>query len=321
VRPPIYRLAIGALQYLRRVAVVVTAVLSLVVIGSTAPLLPTLAVLRASIAAAPTEKVLPSVTDPPLEQVWTGIDATELHGQKGCGNVGGDSADITSEVPCTFGDRSATRTVVVVGDSMAGAWVPTLDVWGQAEHWKIVRLVKDGCPPWTTATRAPTCVAFRSFEVRTINALRPKAVFAVGLQDRGQVTMETTKPAVVAATIERFALEVRTSRARVLVPQNTPWFFGIGSPVQCLAAYPGTVQKCNRDARTKVVEPAMLSGITIAAAAHRIVEVPVDQLFCGPTICPVLVGDHIVYADDHHFSKVWAIYISRAFAAVFDPLV
>lgn len=323
VRPSTYRLAIGALRHFRDVVVTVTvtAALSFAVIASTAPPLPSLAVLRGAIASAPSERVLPSVTDPPLQQVWTGIDATELHGQKGCGNVGGDSADISSEVPCTFGDRSATRTVVVVGDSMAGAWVPTLDVWGLAEHWRIVRLVKDGCPPWTTPTHGSACLAFRSFEVQTINALQPRAVFAVGLQDRGQVTMETTKPEVVAATIEGFAEEIRPSRARVLVPQNTPWFFGIGSPLQCLAAYPGSVQRCNRDARTKVVEPAMLDGIAIAAAAHRVVEVPVDQLFCGPTVCPVLVGDHVVYADDHHFSKVWAIYISRAFGVLFDPLV
>jgi hypothetical protein len=107
----------------------------------------------------------------------------------------------------------------------------------------------------------------------------------------------------------------------VLVPQNTPWFFGIGSPLTCLVADPSNVGRCNRDARGKVVESAMLRGIGIAAAAHTVTAVPVDQLFCGTTICPVLVGPHLVYADDHHFSRVWALYIARAFGVIFDPLV
>jgi SGNH domain (fused to AT3 domains) len=157
--------------------------------------------------------------------------------------------------------------------------------------------------------------------VSTINALRPKAVFAVGLQDRGQVTMERTRPAAVAATIEGFAQEIRLSRARVLVPQNTPWFFGVGSPLQCLVANPSNVRRCNRDARKAVVESAMLHGIELAASAHLVVDVPVDALFCSSTICPVLVGNRIVYADDHHFSSVWAEHIVRAFASIFDPIV
>jgi SGNH domain (fused to AT3 domains) len=298
-----------------------SAILLATLAAPTASAPPSLATLAAALRAAPSEKVLPTTTDPPVQQVWTGVDTVELNGQKGCGNVGGDSANISSEVPCTFGDRTASRSVVVVGDSMAGAWVPAFDLWGQAQHWKVVRLVKDGCPPWTTHITAPQCLAFRAFEVRTINALRPNAVFAVGLQDRGQVTMETTKPSLVAATIIGFAKEVRPSRAKVFVPQNTPWFFGIGSPLNCLVTNAGNIHTCNRDARTRVVESAMLHGIGLAAADHFVTEVPVDQLFCTATICPVLVGDHIVYADDHHFSTVWAEYISAAFATIFDPLL
>ena len=305
-----------------RAGAAAVAVLAVVAATVSAPVGPALPTLRSALAAAPAERALPAVTDPPIQQAWTGVDTAELNGQKGCGNVGGDDADIASEVPCTFGDRTASRTVVVVGDSMAGAWIPTFDVWGQAAHWRVVRLVKDGCPPWPTPlTQGANCLAFQSFEVRTINALRPKAVFAVGLQFRGQVTMLKTSPSVVAQSIEGFAQELRPSRARVLVPQNTPWFFGVGSPLQCLAANPTHVRACNRDARTKVVEPAMLRGIALAAAAHQVIDVPVDQLFCSTSTCPVLVGEHLVYSDDHHFTMVWAVYIARAFATIFDPLI
>lgn len=284
---------------------------------------PTLSALRASLVVAPRASELPASTSPPIQSPAIGVDTSDLRGQRGCGDVGADTSDISSEVPCTFGDRSAKKVVVVVGDSMAGAWVLALDVWGRRHGWKVVRLVKDGCPPWKTVIRYTpgACVAFNKFEVRTINLLRPAAVFAVGLRYRGQLTMRSGGSPAVAETIEGFALEIRASRAKVLVPQNTPWFFGLGSPLLCLASTPANVKKCNRDARSKVVESAMLGGIAIAAATHRIVAVAIDQLFCNPTVCPVLVGRYLVYADDHHFTRVWALHISTAFASVFDPLV
>jgi hypothetical protein len=283
---------------------------------------PSLASLSKSIELAQAERTLPRTTDPPITQVSFGVDAAELHGQKDCGDVGADISDIARERPCTFGDRLASRTLVVVGDSLAGAWVPTLDEWGRSAGWKVVRLVKDGCPPWVTVIRytPDNCVAFNKFEVRVINALKPEAVFAVGLRYRGQLTM-STNPRGVAATIEEFANEIRPSKARVYVPQNTPWFFGLGSPLVCLAASPGSIASCNRDARSKVVEPAMLRGIEAAAKSGRITEVPVDQLFCSTRSCPVLVGDELLYADDHHFSRVWALHIWRAFGQVFDPVL
>jgi hypothetical protein len=290
--------------------------------GTTRHAPPGLAALSKSIGLAQAERTLPQTTDPPITQVLIGVDAAELNGQKDCGNVGADSSDIARERPCTFGDRSASRTLVVVGDSMAGAWVPTLDEWGRSARWRVVRLVKDGCPPWVTVIRytPDACIAFNKFEVRVINALKPEAVFAVGLRYRGQLTM-STNPKGVATTIEEFANEIRPSKARVFVPQNTPWFFGLGSPLTCLAATPDSIARCNRDRRSKVVEPAMLLGIGAAARSGRITEVPVDQLFCSARTCPVLVGDTLLYADDHHFSRVWALHIWRAFGQVFDPLL
>jgi hypothetical protein len=283
---------------------------------------PDLRALSKSIEQAQAERALPQTTDPPITKVLFGVDAAELHGQKDCGDVGTDISDIAREHPCTFGDRSAHSTLVVVGDSLAGAWVPTLDEWGRSVHWKVVRLVKDGCPPWVTVIRytPAACIAFNRFEVRIINALKPEAVFAVGLRYRGQLTM-STDPSGVAATIEAFAHEIRPSKARVFVPQNTPWFFGLGSPLLCLAATPGSISKCNRDPRSKVVELAMLRGIETADKAGSVLEVPVDQLFCSARTCPVLVGDELVYADDHHSSSVWALHIWRAFGQVLDPLL
>jgi hypothetical protein len=224
-------------------------------------------------------------------------------------------------VPCTFGDRSATRSVVVVGDSMADSWIPTLDAWGVSEKWRVVRLVKDGCPPWTSKTYAPTCLAFRRFEIATINRMRPEAVFVVGLQDRAQTTMESTAPSIVAQTIENFAREIATSRARVFVPQNTPWFFGMTPPPLCIASYASDLAKCNHAARSSVVERSMFDAIIIAAAHHDVISVPVDQLFCSASFCPVVVGKYIVYADDHHFSRAWANYIVTAFGSIFTPMI
>jgi len=242
-----------------------------------------------------------------------------LNGQTNCGAVAGAGADIGSETPCTFGDRTARRTIVLVGDSEADMWITTFIVWGQEYHWKVVRLVKLGCDPWESSTNWHECLAFRRFEVKTINAIRPAAVFADGLPMVGETGLPTLSSAQIATNIDAFASKLKPSGSRVLVPQNIPWFYGFPEPNQCLAGNSTSVRVCNHDRRSKVVNGRTLAGIEMAGKTHAITVVPIDQFFCTKTYCPVLVGGRVVYADEHHFTRQWGAYIARGFASVLNP--
>jgi SGNH domain (fused to AT3 domains) len=283
--------------------------------------LPTLAQLKAAISAAASQSTLPSRTIPALGHAVDGPSAAEYRGQTGCGDQSpGAEGNLITETACTFGDRAATRVILVTGDSEADMWLPTLDAWGQAEHWKIARLVDFGCVPWAQRPPYENCTTFDSKVAKWVRVHRPQIVFPVGLVMAAQAGWVAVSGAQMAKEIEGMTNAWRSSGARVLVPQNIPWFYNYGFPQECLATYPRAVRRCNVDPRSKVVSAGLEAGMTMAAKAGSIEVVPTEQLFCTAETCPVLVGQWIVYSDQHHFARTWGAHIERAFATVFDPL-
>ncbi len=98
-----------------------------------------------AVAASTHIRKLPSNLVPSLEQVLTtpldyiGFPTLE----SGC-NPG---LSISSVPKCLYGDTSAHRTMVLYGDSHAGMWFRVLEKIAKNEHWKLVVLFKQGCPP------------------------------------------------------------------------------------------------------------------------------------------------------------------------------
>ena len=54
-----------------------------------------------------------------------------------------DNVDV---INCTYGDKSATRTIALAGGSHAEHWITALDLLGRMHHFKVVTYLKMGCP-------------------------------------------------------------------------------------------------------------------------------------------------------------------------------
>ena len=54
--------------------------------------------------------------------------------------------DNVGVINCTYGDKSANRTIALAGGSHAEHWITALDVLGQQHHFKVVTYLKMGCP-------------------------------------------------------------------------------------------------------------------------------------------------------------------------------
>jgi hypothetical protein len=86
--------------------------------------------------------------------------------------------------PCVFGDARAPVTLALLGDSHAEHWLGGLDRAGQARGWRVLAMVKGGCPVADTpelvaghqATYARACAEYREAMLRRIVASRPAAV-------------------------------------------------------------------------------------------------------------------------------------------------
>ena len=87
----------------------------------------------------------------------------------------------TSIRPCREGDSTATRTVVLYGDSHAGMWLPPLDLLGRVNGFRVVPLMKMGCAPFDVVQLHrglphPTCDPFRTWALREMRDLQPDVI-------------------------------------------------------------------------------------------------------------------------------------------------
>ena len=86
--------------------------------------------------------------------------------------------------PCEFGDVHSSTTVVLLGDSHAEHWLGRSIASDASRGWKIVAMVKGGCPvadmPEMTNGRRrqyyENCARYREAMVRRIIALKPAAI-------------------------------------------------------------------------------------------------------------------------------------------------
>jgi hypothetical protein len=87
---------------------------------------------------------------------------------------------------CPLGDTSARRTVVAVGDSHIGQWLPALDLLGEQRGFKVIPLIKLSCAPYDVRHAIEEvdgeytqCTKFRAWAGRKIAGWRPAAVVLV----------------------------------------------------------------------------------------------------------------------------------------------
>jgi hypothetical protein len=284
--------------------------------------LPAISTLQASLRQSASLATLPAAPNPAIGDMGFGLASSDLRGQTDCGAIGWDQTDITSETPCFFGDLTAKRSIVVVGDSQAGQWMPTMDSWGKSHGWKVYRVVKNGCAPWQDAPGAwAGCQTFQKWEVQTILALHPKVVIGAGMEKSGQNGAVVLPVTMLTKAFEDFAAEFKPIHAKVLVMQNSPWFFAVGDPDACLSAHPTSIKKCNHDARSLVVNQQMASALADAARTKAISVVPVDQLLCTASTCPIVVGKFNLYGDMWHFHESWGRHIAKAFDQLIEPVL
>ena len=102
--------------------------------------------------------------------------------------------DETSSKICRLGDASSSRSIVVIGDSHAQMWMPTILTMAEQDGWAVLPLVKSGCTAnvtWTSRrdfgidgtgldARVRACRAWYTWALRQLTALRPDVTLVAG---------------------------------------------------------------------------------------------------------------------------------------------
>jgi peptidoglycan/LPS O-acetylase OafA/YrhL len=226
----------------------------------------------------------------------------------GCQVADGDA----TPKPCTYGDESSPRTVVIVGDSKMAQWQPTFAAMAEREGWRLVQLTKSACTfadvEFARDNRVD-CRAWGRTVLKDILALKPDLVieshrFTDALPRGRTDDADSTQEALVdgLASYWRTITDAGIPLVTLLdnpAPPNAPVY-------ECVAAAPTNLASCSFE----------LAGAVEAsgAVAQRmaVAEVPgVGIMDMTSTICPddgrcaAVIGNVLVYRQGSHLTKTF----------------
>ena len=279
--------------------------------------------LAADLAAGAKTQAVPSNLTPSLA---TAAKALPLIVENGCHL---QHPGVRSK-PCVYGDTQSKTSVVLFGDSHAAAWFPALNLIGQQQHWRLVDLSKAGCPPAEvnvefSGSLYTNCTQWRRNAMNQIAALHPALVITTWARyiDEPEARAQAGVPGGYGGVWDNGVMAIfkflKRNAAHVLFISDTPTLTQWAP--DCVSGHLSDVRPCMTSRNASV----RFSGIKAQelALAKRVGIPRFDpaSLFCTPTVCPVIVGNIIMYRDNEHMTPQWSDFIAPVLADTLVPIV
>jgi hypothetical protein len=215
---------------------------------------------------------------------------------------------------CVLGDPRGATTIALLGDSHAEHWLGALDRAARERGWRILPMVKGGCPvadiPSAPRDRASRlyreCVRYREAMIRRIVATRPQAVLLSswehyvahdGARSRWQVTQAEWNEGL-RRTYRRLA----DAGLRVVVLRDVPrtWFDAPACLSRRAAHLPFTGD-CTYE-RDASISRSGAAAQDEAARGLGIRVIDLNDRICATPRCAVVRNGRVVFTDDNHLT-------------------
>jgi hypothetical protein len=223
---------------------------------------------------------------------------------------------------CAFGDKTATKTILLFGDSQAAMWLPAFNIAGEMLKWKVVFVARTGCGPWVNVANEGTsaCNAWVHGEIALANQLKPQVVIPDGLTIAELSNGQYPSFSQFKGSIQTMVKGLAPSGAQVLFIQEIPQFYSSltpATPESCLTIHATSVESCELTVK-EVKTIGTTVGLKAVAAADHLKTLPVREFFCGKLRCDTFVNSpgesHLVYQDWAHMNATYSAWIGRATA-------
>jgi hypothetical protein len=220
---------------------------------------------------------------------------------------------VTTKI-CRLGDGASTRVVVVLGDSLAGTWMPAMVAVARAQHFAVVPLYKPGCFVSRVYKNDPgwPCATWYQWALARDRALHPMATIVdfllpTRLQERPGSTVSHMQ-SVLSDVAHGVLLAAQPSQDQ----QPSTCLFKSGANTgKCSARVPGTYI------------PLMQALARMTTRTHHL-AIPTMQWFCGAGICPMIIDHTLTVRDKDHTTKEYSAalkpLLSSELKAILAPL-
>jgi peptidoglycan/LPS O-acetylase OafA/YrhL len=268
---------------------------------------------QAAVAASVGLKAVPSNLDPPL---------VDLANEKGPTGLDGCLRNLleVDQPECATGDTASKTTVALVGDSNAYVWGSAFQRLAEQRRWRLELLTKGACPMLDLPIKVfiqrdyTECKQWRSQIIARLQSEHPRLVVLSMLRHGSSAGSAPYAPAW-NDSMTRLVQQLRSTGANVLVlgPTPDPHL----SVPDCLSVHLDDATICSSARSTAVNEP----GVAAESAATRAGGgryADVTELFCATNRCPSIVGNTLVYGDEYHLTREYALLLAPVMGALAD---
>ncbi|MGH3674744.1 MAG: acyltransferase family protein [Mycobacterium sp.] len=216
--------------------------------------------------------------------------------------------DNVGVINCTYGDKSATRTIALAGGSHAEHWVTALDQLGRLHGFKVVTYLKMGCPLTTEEMPLvmgdnrpyPECRTWNERVLPRLIADRPDYVFTTATRP-WNIKPGDVMPGTYIGVWETFS----RNNIPILAMRDTPWMVRLGEPFfpsDCLADG-GNAISCG--IRRSDVLSDRNPTLDFVAQFPLLKPLDLSDAVCREDVCRAVEGNVLLYHDSHHISTTY----------------
>lgn len=226
---------------------------------------------------------------------------------------------------CATGDTSSATTVALVGDSHAAMWAPAFQRIAEQRSWRLEMLNKAGCPLMDLPIPNPfrrwvsECEKWRGEAIARLRA-EPLRLVVLSVwrgygAGSGYLPGFTSYDQAWLDSLSRLVQQLTGTGAKVLVLGPVPDLHALVPT--CLSGHLDDATACSA-ARSTAVNASGIAAETAATKAGGGQYVDVTNLFCTADRCPPIVGNTLVYFDEHHVTVEYARVLAPVMAALAD---
>jgi SGNH domain (fused to AT3 domains) len=220
---------------------------------------------------------------------------------------------------CVYGDKSATRTVVLFGDSHEAQWFLAFNAAAKSEHVKLLYITKSACP-------APSVSVLNASELfRACDVWRDNAISLI--KKRGQVnlivfggtasatlTKRHTAQVISNATarakewrlgVRRTVLALRATADDIVIIRDTPHMRVVAG--SCLRSTGGDNRGCQTAYSAAAGTRFWSSERQVARGYPDVGTADFTSVFCTTTRCRPVTSTHVVrWRDRSHMTATFS---------------